>query len=191
MIASYITARREGFAKAAFEAREHAFGLPPLAEEPMRKVRMHQAVITPRRNGVGMAPRIDRNRRGAHAEFASAEHMKRLAVVSGVGIDAADVQEGCGLTNRRFEPRRIVARTERQIHAGDQVCGVVASGGQFRKRTGLPATAPSLEEVGADMTAFKSGGIDADVGRTGDQAASVRASENSAEQVVESPPFRS
>lgn len=188
MVASRITTGREGFAEAALEAREYALGLPPLAEQAIGKPFVHQHSISARRALVA-APIIDRDGRGPYAELLSAKHVEGFAVVGGVGEDATDVQMRGGLANRRFEPRRVVARAERQIHTGDQMCGVVAGGGEFGKGAELLRAALPFEEIAADVATLQAGGVDADVRRTGDQAASIRASENSAEQVVESPPF--
>ena len=188
-MASHIASRRERFAQPAFEAGEHALGLPPLPKDPAREVCMHQATIRTGRLPIPPS-KIDRDGGGLNTELLSAEHMKRLRIVGGVGQHAPHGKVFGGLSNGRLEAWRVVARSHRQVHAGDQMGGIVAGGSEFGITPVTFHPALPSQEVTADMPALQAGGVDAYIRRLGGHTASVCAIENSAEQVGESPFFR-
>jgi hypothetical protein len=190
LVAPFMATSGERFAKTTFEAREHALDLPALAEDFGRKVVMHQLAIMGRRFGIASA-RIDRDDRGSDAEILSTERMERFGVVRRISHHALNAQMASRLADRRLKARRVIARAKSQIYAGDQVGGVVAGGREFGVApVVLDPTLPP-QKVAADVATLQAGGINAHVRRFGCQAASVCASEDSAEKIVDAPPFSS
>lgn len=188
MVTSDMAARRQCFAQATLEARKHAFSLPSLAEKVAGKSVMHQLAVRTRRRRI-TASVIDGDGGCGDPEVLSTERMECLAVVSRVSQNAPDGKMAGGLADCRLETRRVVRRTQRQVHSGDQMGCIVAGGGELGIRAVLLHPPLSLQEITADMMALQTRGVDADVGCAEGQAVSIRAIENSDEQMVEPPPF--
>lgn len=189
-MASGMASGRERFAQAALEAREYALGLPALPKDPARETSMHQSTIRTGRLPIPPS-KIDGDGGGLSAELLSAQHMQRFGIVGGIGHHAPQGEVLRGLSDRRLEAWRVIARTQRQIDAGDQMARVVARGGEFGVAPVTFHPALPSQEVTTDVSALQAGGVDAYIRRFGNHTASVCAMENSAEQVGETPLFRS
>lgn len=190
MVASFMASGGKRFAKASFEAREHALDLPALAEDLGRKTAMHQPAIAGRRLHIASA-RVDRDDCCSDTEILSAKRMKRFGVVGRVSHYALNTQMASRLTDRWREARRVVAWAKSQIYTGDQMGGIIAGGCKFRVAPVILDSTLPPQKMAADVAALQAGGINAHVRRFSGQAASVCAIEDSAEKIFDAPPFSS
>ncbi len=122
---------------------------------------MSKLLAIPTSYRAGMSARVDRKYAATNIELLAAKPMMRLRVESTVSQQSPDGCSGTGLSQRRWQQRRIVAGTSRHDRRQQQMTAVVAHQCQFQPGliTFHPATPP--QKMRAGMVIFQAGGVDA------------------------------
>jgi len=116
----------------------------------------------------------------------------RFRIVTGVREQSINRHVLCRLADDRREVRRVIAGTLAGQRGDNQVTVVM----NHRRQLGIPpvslrAAADARQEVAADVMALQPRRVDRGFGIFVDQAASLCNAENSGEEPVKSPFFRS
>ena len=172
------------------ESREYAFGLPAMTVHSARKTLLHLATIAAV-CGLTRAPGVHRDDGGADAQLLAAEPMVRLRVIGTVAQQPVDREPINGLRDGGLEIRRIVARPGPHPRGSDEMRVVVADDRQLGPPAVPFGAAPPMQEVPADVMTLQAGGINAGLALVFQQASGLGDTENSVEQQIESPFFRS
>ena len=115
-----------------------------------------------------------------------------LAVVAGVGQEAAQSHVADRLPHRRSKLRAVIAGAVNHNSACNQVAARVADDRQLRPAaTTKPLVSLAIHEVGDDVMHLQAGGVDGALGLGGDQAALSCPLEEDMQEPVESPFFTS
>ena len=184
---------RQRGAEPAFEPREDALGLPPLAIEVAREASLHRAPVRGQRPAPAHVATIERDHGLGNAEHLATEPVIVLRVVAGIAEQAVRDQESGRLTDSRRELGRILARAPGDDRASDQMARRLADRGELRPVSAPPAEqgpAP-VDEVGTHVVGLEPGRVDRDHGSRFDEAGGMRAPEAGVQELIEGPPFRS
>jgi len=182
---------RQRRSQSAFVLGDGAFGMPPAAVKPFGEPIKHPPTVRTERSVSLRAARIDRNDRRGDAEFFSAHPVMQLGVVGPVAEEPVDRQVSNGLHHGGKEIGSIVAGTVTCLQGGDQVSSMMRDNSQLGKTPELLHAPRAGQEVAADVVAFQAGGVNRGLGPRFDQAALVGNAENSRDESVEGPFFRS
>ena len=183
--------RRQRRSQAPFVLGDGAFGMPAAAVEPFGESIKHPPTIRTWRSVGWRTARVDRNNRRGDAEFFTTHAVMQLGVVGPVAEEPVDRQISNGLRYGGQEVRGIVAGTVTYPQCGDQVRGVMSHNGQLGKTSELLHAPSASQEVAADVVAFQAGRVNRRFGTRFDQAAVLGDAENSLDQSLEGPFFRS
>jgi hypothetical protein len=183
----------QGRSEATLVLGEGAFGVPTPTIQPAGKAGMHGSSVTA--GGTDMlvsgSATIHGDDGRADAQFFTGQPMVRFRVVAGVSEEAIDGNVPNRLRHHRHKVDGIIAGTVSGRCRGDQVSGMMCDHGQFRvPSVSLHATG-THQKVAADVVTFQSRGVNRGLGPFLDQAALFRNTENSLEESLKSPFFRS
>ena len=187
------TARRtggQGGPEEPLESGEHAFRLPALSVDPPREPVLHLTTITTIDATIAPAG-VHGNHGGLDAEFFATEPMVRLGIVRPVAQQPVDREVLHRLGDRGREVRGVITGSCAHLSGPDEVRVVVADDGQLGPWPIPFHAALAVQEVSADVMAFQSGGINAGFTLVFQQASGLGDTENSVEQPIKSPFFRS
>lgn len=178
-LARGIRATSERTAEPTFVSAERGFRLPSLAIDAARataprflaEALHHLASVASLGPFPALAPPVQRDDRGAHAEFFASVPVVVLGVERGIGQHAIPGNHQGGLGHDRAKLRRVVGRAGGDGRPGEEVAVGVAGDGEFGPKPGGVLPPGPLEEVARGMAAFQARAIDRGSGRGVNQAA--------------------
>ena len=168
-----------------------AFRMPATAIKTPWETIEHSSAIAPGGSMRPRATRVDRNHGGGNAELFPADAMMWLGIVRSIPEESVDRQVTNGLRDRGNKVRCVIARPVSNFQRGNQVAGMMRNECDFWEAAELLHPAGAGQEVSADVVALQSRRVDRSLRTLLDQAALTGNTENSGEESLKSPFFRS
>lgn len=190
-LAGFLGSRLKCRTQATLVLRDRALGMPSSTIDSSGKAVIHLAAKTRLRARISDSSRIDGNDRRANAQGFAADAMVPFGIVGSIAEEAMNRQVVGGLGDRRHKIGGVVAGPVAHRQGGDQVRAMVEHQRHLRV-TPIPFHPPGAsQKMAADVMTFQAGRVNGGFRSLLDQAALSGNTENSLEQSLESPFFRS